>query len=126
MDDPDVVLSVHGHTDGHAKDPMVGKGLRPEGVHFKLRRVDACSGDGSPFLEKHGTDTEGREKREETGASINSMVHDCPPHCSATASGFTLTVYPLGPQISTVRGQRIPFGFESGVHSTPTCLSACN
>ena len=41
---------------------MVGKRLRPEGVHFKLWRLDAGSSDGSAFLEDGGNDAKPSEK----------------------------------------------------------------
>jgi hypothetical protein len=85
-----VVLRVHGDTHGGTDDPMVGKGLRPKWVDFKLRRFNAGGFNGSPFLEKQGSDAEHREKREEASAYINSSVHDCPPHCDAVASDSLL------------------------------------
>src|SRR5207245_11576146 len=65
MHDPDVVLGVHSHTNGHAQDPMVRKRLWPQRVHFKLRRLDAGGGDGSAPLEDEGADAEPCETSEQ-------------------------------------------------------------
>jgi hypothetical protein len=62
MDDPDVVLGVHGYANGHTLDPMVGKRLRPKWVNFKLRSFDGGSSDGGSFLEDRGNDAESGEK----------------------------------------------------------------
>ena len=39
--DPDVILCIHRHADRHALHPMIGKRLRPQGIHFKARRLHA-------------------------------------------------------------------------------------
>jgi hypothetical protein len=57
---------------------MVGKGLRPEGVHFKLRRFDAGGSDGGALLEDGGYDPEPGKKREKGRDQMKFVVH-CSP-----------------------------------------------
>src|SRR5216683_4174415 len=84
MDNPDVVLGVHGYADGHALDPMVGKRLRPEGVHFKLRRFDGGGSDGGSFFEDGGNDAESGEKHWKRDDQTKFVLHCFPPlSCAA-------------------------------------------
>jgi hypothetical protein len=62
MDDPDVVLGVHGYADGHTLDPMVGKRLRPKRVHFKLGGFDGGSSNRGSFLKDGGNDSKSGKK----------------------------------------------------------------
>src|SRR5437868_6490347 len=42
MDDPHIVLRVHGYADDIAGDPMVWQWSGPQRVHFKHRRLDSA------------------------------------------------------------------------------------
>src|SRR6516225_8484191 len=43
MNDPDVVLTVDRHADGHAEEPVIRQRLRPKGIDFKHRRLNSGS-----------------------------------------------------------------------------------
>jgi len=52
MNDPDVVLVVRPHAYGHAEQPMIRQGLRPQRIDFENRRLDRGSRGGGPVFEQ--------------------------------------------------------------------------
>ncbi len=50
VNDPDVVLRIHGHADGHSHEPMIRQRLRPKGIHFKHRGLHGGRLDSSFLL----------------------------------------------------------------------------
>src|SRR5712692_10310805 len=122
MDDPDMVLGVHGYTDGHAEDPMVGKRLRPKGVHFKLRRLDTGSSDGGSFLEDGGNDPESGEKREKNPDQMKFVLH-CSSTSQALRCGLAVIAYPPAlSEFAFAHHEEIPFGSANGVDFTPLAI----
>ncbi|HKI71677.1 MAG TPA: hypothetical protein VKA81_04810, partial [Verrucomicrobiae bacterium] len=101
MHDPDVVLAVHGHTNGHAQDPMVRKRLWPQRVHFKLRRLDARGSDGSALFEEGGNDPERDEKSEKGCGHLRFVFHHFPPLSGVVRRGTAVIGYPPNSQNPT-------------------------
>ena len=91
MHDPDMILAVHGYTDGHAQDPMVRKRLRPQGVHFKLRHVDTCGGDSCPLFEDGRKDPKPRKKSEKGRDYMKFALHRFPPRSGAAGARLLRT-----------------------------------
>jgi hypothetical protein len=56
MDNPDMVMGINRHADGHSENPMVRQGFRPHWVHFKPWRLDTGGLYGS-LLEHDGPNT---------------------------------------------------------------------
>ncbi len=59
MDNPDMVLGIDRHADGHSENPMVWQGLRPHWVHFKPWGLDTGGMYGRPLPEHDGRNTYG-------------------------------------------------------------------
>ena len=68
MDDEDVVPRIDGHADGRTNHPLVGQGLRPEGVHLERRRLDTLLLSRQSSLEGELAETEAGERGQERGA----------------------------------------------------------
>ena len=60
MDDPDVIVCVHGDADGLAENPVIGERLGPSEIDFEARRKDRGGvrggeeGHASEQVETHG------------------------------------------------------------------------
>jgi hypothetical protein len=75
MNNPNVILGVHGDADGSADNPMVGKRLRPHGINFEARSLDARSFRGCFSLEHGRTDRKSDEEREKSCCGKSITLH---------------------------------------------------
>ncbi len=75
MNNPNVILGVHGDADGSTDNPMVGKRLRPHGIHFEARRLEARGFRGRLFLEHGRTDHQSDEEREKSCSGKEIALH---------------------------------------------------
>src|SRR5262249_44422226 len=88
VDDPDMVLVIDPHADGHAKQPVVRQRLRPERIDFERRRADelALVRLVRLLLEKALRAAEQHEKADENAAQDPAVAH-CP---SSTSDVFSI------------------------------------
>ena len=75
VNNPDVVLGIHGDPDGHALNPMVGKRLGPQRIDFEARRLDSRGRNSSLFFQHDGTGCEPNEQSEESRRPIEVAFH---------------------------------------------------
>ncbi len=70
-----MVLRIHGDANGHAKDPMIGKRLWPQGIYFEARRLDSVGFRLGLFLEHDRAGCECGEKRQENSSDVEVAFH---------------------------------------------------
>src|SRR5438105_8617507 len=81
MNDPDVILAVNGNSNGHAEEPVIRQGLRPQGVYFEHRRLNPGSRNRSSLLQQRGAKSEQADDHEKSCALVEIASH--------TLSSFT-------------------------------------
>ncbi len=76
MDDPNVILGIHGDADGLPHDPMIGQRLGPHRVHFEPRSLHPGRLHHRPSCQSVRPHSECGKSREKCGANAEIAFHD--------------------------------------------------